>query len=180
MARDYRAPNITARRLGMYLQIEREQVCELSYPEAVGYGCSAEWLARAETGFAEPPPDDVERMLIGYGRRDSRVAKALIDMAARQAGPPWLAAHAGRISASERDILTMEAEASVIRAYRFRHIPTLYYGRLGFRFAGDFGVHIDLPDWAPAGAAQVYPLSGYEPCFRGRVDYPPAIAALSG
>lgn len=55
-----------------------------------------------------------------------------------------------------------------------------YYGRLGFRFAGDFGVQIDLPDWAPAEAAQVYPLSGYEPCFRGRVDYPPAIAALSG
>lgn len=55
-----------------------------------------------------------------------------------------------------------------------------YYGRLGFRFAGDLGVRIDLPGWAPPEAAQVYPLSSYEPCFRGRVAYPPAIAAVSG
>lgn len=55
-----------------------------------------------------------------------------------------------------------------------------YYGRLGFRFASDFGIHMDLPDWAPPEAAQVYPLSNYDPRVRGRVEYPPAIAALSG
>lgn len=55
-----------------------------------------------------------------------------------------------------------------------------YYGRLGFRFAPDFGIHIDLPEWAPREAAQVYPLSNYDPRVRGRVEYPPAIAELSG
>lgn len=55
-----------------------------------------------------------------------------------------------------------------------------YYGRLGFLFAPDFGIHIDLPDWAPREAAQVYPLSNYDARVRGRVEYPPAIAALSG
>lgn len=55
-----------------------------------------------------------------------------------------------------------------------------YYGRLGFRFAGDLGIHIDLPDWAPPEAAQAYPLSTYDPRARGHVEYPPAIAALSG
>ena len=55
-----------------------------------------------------------------------------------------------------------------------------YYSRLGFRFAPDYGIHIDLPDWAPAEAAQVYPLSSYDPQVRGRVAYPPAIAAASG
>jgi putative acetyltransferase len=54
-----------------------------------------------------------------------------------------------------------------------------YYGRLGFRFAPDFGIYIDLPDWAPREAAQVYPLLNYDPRARGRVEYPPAIAALS-
>ena len=54
-----------------------------------------------------------------------------------------------------------------------------YYGRLGFRFAGDFGIDIDLPDWAPPEAAQVYPLSGYDPAVRGRVVYPPAFTELA-
>jgi putative acetyltransferase len=54
-----------------------------------------------------------------------------------------------------------------------------YYGRLGFRFAPDFGIDIDLPDWAPREAAQVYPLSHYDPTIRGHIDYPPAIATLS-
>lgn len=55
-----------------------------------------------------------------------------------------------------------------------------YYGRLGFRPAADLGIHIDLPDWAPPEAAQACPLSNYDPCARGRVEYPPAIAALPG
>jgi putative acetyltransferase len=55
-----------------------------------------------------------------------------------------------------------------------------YYGRLGFLFAPDHGIHIDLPDWAPPEAAQVCPLSSYDPQVRGRVEYPPAIAAVSG
>jgi putative acetyltransferase len=35
-----------------------------------------------------------------------------------------------------------------------------YYGRLGFRFAGDHGITIDLPHWAPREAAQVFLLQG--------------------
>lgn len=55
-----------------------------------------------------------------------------------------------------------------------------YYGRLRFRFAPAHGVFIDLPDWAPREAAQVYPLSTYDPRVRGRVHYPPEIAAVAG
>jgi putative acetyltransferase len=76
---------------------------------------------------------------------------------------------------------------AAIREADRRHEPLVvlegsprYYARLGFRFAPDFGIHIDLPDWAPREAAQVYPLSSYDPQVRGRVEYPPAIAALSG
>ena len=54
-----------------------------------------------------------------------------------------------------------------------------YYGRLGFRFAADYAIRIDLPGWAPREAAQVHPLSSYDPRVRGRVEYPAAIAALS-
>ncbi len=54
-----------------------------------------------------------------------------------------------------------------------------YYGRLGFERAAAHGITLDLPDWAPPGAAQVYRLSGHDPAVRGRVEYPPAIAATT-
>jgi putative acetyltransferase len=55
-----------------------------------------------------------------------------------------------------------------------------YYSRLGFEPAPAHGIHIDLPEWAPPEAAQVILLSGYDPRLRGRVEYPPAITAVSG
>ena len=54
-----------------------------------------------------------------------------------------------------------------------------YYGRLGFTFAPAHGIYIELPHWAPREAAQVYPLSNYHPQVRGRIDYPPEIAAIA-
>lgn len=55
--------------------------------------------------------------------------------------------------------------------------PT-FYGRLGFRFAADFGIAIDLPDWAPREAAQVCPLQSYDAAVRGKLQYPPAFSVL--
>ena len=54
-----------------------------------------------------------------------------------------------------------------------------YYGRLGFKFAPEYGISIDLPDWRREGA-QVYLLSSYDPRVKGRVEYPPEIAAIGG
>jgi putative acetyltransferase len=51
--------------------------------------------------------------------------------------------------------------------------PT-YYGRLGFEHSVPHGIHLTLPEWAPAEAAQVMRLRGYDPSWRGRVVYPPA------
>jgi putative acetyltransferase len=51
-----------------------------------------------------------------------------------------------------------------------------YYGSLGFLPARDHGITMDLPDWAPAEAAQVYLLPAYDPQgpgVRGAVGYPP-------
>ncbi len=55
-----------------------------------------------------------------------------------------------------------------------------YYGRLGFRFAGDHGITIDLPKWAPPEAAQVFLLRAYDPAVQGHVEYPAAIADVTG
>jgi putative acetyltransferase len=52
-----------------------------------------------------------------------------------------------------------------------------YYPRFGFRRADELGITIDLPDWAPAEAAMVLPLSGYYPAVRGKLEYPPAFIA---
>ncbi|HET7172752.1 MAG TPA: N-acetyltransferase [Nocardioidaceae bacterium] len=54
-----------------------------------------------------------------------------------------------------------------------------YYGRLGFERAARHDVRIDLPDWAPPEAAQVFLLPSYRPAIRGRLDYPPAFATLA-
>lgn len=51
--------------------------------------------------------------------------------------------------------------------------PT-YYARFGFEHSVEYGIEFDLPDWAPAEAAQVLPLDGYDASIRGRVMYPPA------
>ena len=49
-----------------------------------------------------------------------------------------------------------------------------YYGNLGFEHSVAYGIHFNLPDWAPAEAAQLYRLSNYDPSTTGRVEYPPA------
>lgn len=51
--------------------------------------------------------------------------------------------------------------------------PT-YYTRFGFEHSVPHGIHFDLPEWAPAEAAQVVPLTNYDPTIQGRVEYPHA------
>ena len=51
--------------------------------------------------------------------------------------------------------------------------PT-YYRRFGFEHSVPHGIHYDLPEWAPAEAAQLVRLSTYDPSVRGKVEYPPA------
>jgi hypothetical protein len=47
------------------------------------------------------------------------------------------------------------------------------------REAADHGITIDLPEWAPPAAAQVFLLRAHDSSVRGHVEYPPAIAAVS-
>jgi putative acetyltransferase len=54
-----------------------------------------------------------------------------------------------------------------------------YYSKLGFEHCVPLGITIKLPDWAPAEAAQVLRLSGYDPAVRGLVVYPPAFDAVA-
>ena len=54
-----------------------------------------------------------------------------------------------------------------------------YYGRFGFLPAGDSGITMRLPDWAPPEAAQIFRLPGCRAAIRGRVVYPPAFDAVT-
>lgn len=59
--------------------------------------------------------------------------------------------------------------------------PT-YYGARGFEFAGNQGLTLPLPDWAPREAAQVRLLSAYDPTdatLRGDVVYPAPFDGLA-
>ena len=53
-----------------------------------------------------------------------------------------------------------------------------YYSRFGFEHSVLYGIHIDLPSWAPSEAAQVLRLGHYDPSIRGKVVYPPAFDML--
>ncbi|WP_067475096.1 Scr1 family TA system antitoxin-like transcriptional regulator [Actinomadura hibisca] len=120
-----RVPNINARRLGLYLRRTRELV-ELSYDEAAAAtGFDVDWLARVETGFGQPSPDEVERLLVRYRVRDAKVADLMIDLATRPNGPEWMAPLLSDMKALKRDALISEAEASVVRSHGFQAIPPL-------------------------------------------------------
>jgi transcriptional regulator with XRE-family HTH domain len=150
MPLDDRDPNINARRLGLYLRTIREFL-ELSYEEAASrVGCHSDWLVRVETGFAWPTPVEVERMMDRYQVRGATVAELVIDLASRPDGPAWLSIHAGRLAPSERDILIMESEASVIRTYGVLTVPYLAraepYVRHLAGYADDVDAEWDLLD----------------------------------
>jgi putative acetyltransferase len=49
-----------------------------------------------------------------------------------------------------------------------------YYDRFGFESSTAYGIHIDLPSWAPPEAAQVMRLRGFDPAWRGQIVYPAA------
>lgn len=53
-----------------------------------------------------------------------------------------------------------------------------YYGARGFEHSAAYGITMDLPDWAPAEAAQIHRLSGYDPAIKGRLVLPEAFAGL--
>lgn len=134
----HRTPNINARRLGSYLRRLRE-ILELSYGEAAALlGCDANWLARVETGFGVPGPDDVSRLLDGYHVPPHKMRSVLIDLASRPAGPLWLGPHTDRLKPLVRDLLTLESESPFIQTFGITSLPALVrteeYARMLFAY----------------------------------------------
>jgi transcriptional regulator with XRE-family HTH domain len=129
-----RQPGILARQLGSMLQTARE-VAGLSYDQAAArLGCEADWLVRVETGFAVADPEQVARILVEYGARGAKAADTIIDMARRAAAPPpWLAGHTSRLTAANRDVLLVEAEATLAQVHGFLLIPYLAQAEGYFR-----------------------------------------------
>jgi transcriptional regulator with XRE-family HTH domain len=112
--------------LGSMLQTARE-IAGLSYDQAAArLGCQADWLIRVETGFAVAAPEEAARILVEYGVREAAAADTVIDMARRVAAPPpWLAGHTSRLTAASRDVLLVEAEATLAQVHGYVLIPYL-------------------------------------------------------
>jgi Domain of unknown function (DUF5753)/Helix-turn-helix domain len=130
-----RRPDILARRLGSMLAKVREDVLGLSYDDAAELlCCDADLLARVETGFEVPGPDEVARILVAYGVREARAADMIIDMAHRAGSPPpWLAPHVPRLSSDDRDLILIEAQATLAQVHGCRLIPLLAQSEGYFR-----------------------------------------------
>lgn len=182
-----RQPSVLARMLGSMLQKARE-VVGLSYDEgAARLGCEADWLVRVETGFALAPPEQVARILVEYGVREAKVADEIIDMARRVAAPPpWLAPHTTRLSAAARDVLLVEAEATLAQVHGFRLIPSLAQAEGYFRaiapklFRGcDVDQEWDLLSHRqahqPAGVARLLEVIIDENALELRLEHPQAM-----
>ena len=123
-----------ARTVGSMLQKVRE-LAELSYDEAAArLGREADWLIRLETGITVADPDEVARILVEYGAREARAADQIIDMARRAANPPpWIAGHTSRLTAAARDVILLEAEATLAQVHGCRLIPYLAMSEDYFR-----------------------------------------------
>jgi hypothetical protein len=66
-----REPGILAKMAGSMLTTAREVAC-LSYDQAAArLLCDSDWLVRVETGFAPVSPEQVARILLAYGVRES-------------------------------------------------------------------------------------------------------------
>jgi transcriptional regulator with XRE-family HTH domain len=181
-------PGILARELGSMLRTARE-VTGLSYDQAAArLGCEADWLVRVETGFAAAGPEEVARILVEYGVREARVADTIIDMARRAATPPpWLAPHTSRMTAAARDVLLVEAEATLAQVYGLLLIPYLVQAEGYFRevapkvFHGcDVGTEWDLlshrQSHQPAGVTRLLEVIIDESALELRLKAPGAMA----
>lgn len=183
-----RRPGILARMLGSMLQKVRE-LAELSYDEAAAQlGRDADWLVLVETGFTVPDPEETARILTEYGARTANAADMIIDMSRRASSPPhWLAAHTSRMSAANRDVLLVEAEATLAHVHGFRLIPQLVQTEGYFREIAP-GVYPEIdPDqeWdllssrqahQPAGVTRLLDVMIDESAFDLRLKRPQALA----
>ncbi|MGH3167141.1 MAG: Scr1 family TA system antitoxin-like transcriptional regulator [Trebonia sp.] len=183
-----RQPGILARQLGSMLQKARE-ITGLSYDEAaVRLGREADWLIRVETGFAVASAEDVARILVEYGVRGAKVADQIIDLARRAATPPlWLAPHTAGMDAGSRDVLLVEAEATLAQVHGFMLIPYLVQTEGYFRATAPRlspGCDIDR-EWdllscrqehQPAGVTRLLEVIIDEGAFDLRLDDPGAMA----
>jgi transcriptional regulator with XRE-family HTH domain len=183
-----RQPGILARVVGSMLRTVRE-IAGLSYAEAAArLGCEPDWLVRVETGFEVAVPEEVERILVEYGVRAARAADTIIDMARRAAAPPpWLAPHTSRISAADRDLLLVEAQATLAQVHGFRLIPYLVQTQDYFRgiAAGvlpgrDPGLEWELlasrQEHRPADVTRLLDVIIDESAFEVRLDRPEVMA----
>src|SRR6266581_9105215 len=185
-----RQPGILARELGSMLQTARE-VASLSYDQAAArLGCEADWLVRVETGFAAAAPEEVARILVEYGVREAAAADTIIDMARRVAAPPpWLAPHTSRMSAANRDVLLVEAEATLAQLHGFLLIPYLVQTEGYFREIAPDVHHFDECDvdqeWdllscrqahRPAGVTRLLEVIIDESAFELRLKRPETMA----
>ena len=108
--------------------------------------------------------------LVERGDADDGTSRRIASLAPLAVAPD---AQRGGIGAVLVRTVTARAEEMGEPLVVLQGSPT-YYGRLGFEYSVPHGIHLTLPSWAPAEAAQVMRLRGYDPSWQGRVVYPPA------
>jgi hypothetical protein len=108
-------------------------------------------------------PEDVARILDGYGMIAAGNADQMIDLARRALAPPgWLARHAARMSCDTRDVLLVEAESTLARLHGFRTVPFLAQTESYFRAiaAGVFPGSDPAQEWDLLSCRQAHRPSG--------------------
>ncbi len=116
-------------------------------------------------------------VMISYATiRDGKVSHRIAMLAPLAVAPQFQRRGIG--SALVREV-TRRADESGEPLVALEGSP-IFYGRLGFEYSVPYGIHLKLPSWAPAEAAQVLRLSNYTPSIRGLVIYPAAFDEVAG
>jgi len=143
------APSMRRRRLAAELRKCREQRGWALIEAAKNLGWQQSRLSRIETrqsGIAAP---DLRKLLNAYEVEDEGYRNHLFDLARRGNERGWWKKYAGLIIGEYADLISMEEEARVIRAYEQELVPGLLqtadYARAFFRTAwpGGTGAEID-------------------------------------
>ncbi|MGI5438663.1 helix-turn-helix domain-containing protein [Streptomyces shenzhenensis] len=124
MATAQTAPPILRRRLGGLLRQYRTAAGLTLVPAAKLLNWENTRLSRVETGQYQIKPDEVSTLLKGFGVTDTE-AIAEVTRVISSGQRAWWAAYADVLPQTYADIIALEAEAVLLRAYFPQLIPAL-------------------------------------------------------
>ncbi|MGI5165756.1 helix-turn-helix domain-containing protein [Spirillospora sp. CA-253888] len=122
-------PTVRMRRIGSALRQAREAKGMKLSTACRLYGRSAGWFSTVENGTQAITPCELADLLDFYEVSDGLLRESLLHLARRPRSRGWQRPYEGRISAAALDLMSLEHESRLIRAFHPTIIPGLLQTR---------------------------------------------------